>query len=51
MPERVRHLVESSTKDRPSRVAFELLLYAIGAGALFYLADVLLMRWQGLALY
>jgi hypothetical protein len=29
----------------------EFLLYAIGSGLLFYLVDVVLMRWQGLALY
>ena len=51
MPEQVRHLVESLTKGRPSRVVLELLLYAIGAGIFFYLVDVLLMRWQGLALH
>ncbi len=51
MPAPVRQLVESLTKGRPSRVVLELLLYALGAGALLYLVDVLLMRWQGLTLH
>ena len=51
MPEPVRQLVQRLTNGRPSGVVLELLLYTLGAGVLFYLVDVLLMRWQGLTLY
>lgn len=31
--------------------AIELSLFIIGAGIVFYLVDLLFMRWQGLTLY
>jgi hypothetical protein len=36
---------------RPWLAIAEMAAYALGAGALFYFMDILLMRWQGLALH
>ena len=47
----IRYAIGSLTADRLPRAALEILLYAAGAGVLFYLVDVLFMRWQGLALH
>lgn len=47
----IRNLVESPIEGRPAREILEMTLYAFGAGILFYLVDVLFMRWQGLALH
>ena len=51
MRETIRHAIESLTAEHRPRAALEILLYAAGAGVLFYLVDVLFMRWQGLALH
>jgi len=47
----IRNRVEGLIRNRPSWKIFETLLYALGMGAIFYLVDVLSMRWQGLALH
>ena len=51
MRETIRNVVESLTEGHLYRAALEILLCATGAGVLFYLVDVLFMRWQGLALH
>lgn len=51
MREPIRNRLRSLTEGRPSRVLLETALYALGAGVVFYLVDVLFMRWQGLALH
>jgi len=47
----IRNLVESPIAGRSARAILEMSFYAFGAGILFYLVDVLFMRWQGLALH
>ena len=47
----VGNIVESPIEGRSARAILEMLLYALGAGILFYLVDVLFMGWQGLALH
>jgi hypothetical protein len=51
MRETIRDLVDSLTGGLASWAVIEILLYAIGSAILFYLVDVLLMRWQGPALH
>ncbi len=50
MSETARRFVRSLAGGRFQALA-EIALYATGAGVLFYIIDILLMRWQGLALH
>ena len=50
MSEAARRFVRSLAGGR-FRAFSEIALYATGAGVLFYIIDILLMRWQGLALH
>ncbi len=43
--------VDSPIEGRSARMIIEVLIYAFGAGILFYLVDVLFMSWQGLTLH
>lgn len=43
--------LKSSTDGRSARAVVEIALFALGAGILFYVVDVLSMRWQGLSLH
>ncbi len=47
----VRRFARPLIEGRLFRATPEVALYAIGAGMLFYAADFLLMRWQGLSLH
>ena len=51
MSEAARRFVRSLTGGRSLRALLEIALYATGAGVLFYIIDILLMRWQGLSLH
>jgi hypothetical protein len=50
MSETARRLVRSLTTGRFLRAFPEIALYAAGAGVLFFIVDILLVRWQGLSL-
>jgi hypothetical protein len=47
----VRYVAESSAAAGAGRTLPELALYLVGLAILFYVVDVLFMRWQGLALF
>ncbi|MBI4182598.1 MAG: hypothetical protein HY521_01215 [Proteobacteria bacterium] len=48
--EAARRFARSLINGRSLRAALETALYAMGSGVLFYIVDVLLMRWQELSL-
>jgi hypothetical protein len=50
-PELEAGLRQAAHRTPPARAAAEILLFTLGTGLLFYLVDVLCMRWQGLALH
>ena len=47
----VRYSVDSIAAACTWRAVPEIALYAIGLAGFFYFVDVLLMKWQGLALF
>ncbi len=46
-----RYVLDSIAAACTWRAVPEIALYAIGLGGFFYFVDVLLMKWQGLALF
>ena len=51
MPRIIRYVVDSIATACTWRAVPEIALYAIGLAGFFYFVDVLLMKWQGLALF